>query len=125
VIGVVGIPGFALLSYRGGLYEFLVLTFILSMFQYVLSTTITGESTAIVKPTEKGTLLGLEHALFAAARIAAPQAGILLLDWGGVSAVSACCSVIFLGVLLTWNAYSAKVIITGKVSEKPGERKER
>jgi hypothetical protein len=49
-------PTFAIyLPFPGkGMYEFLILTFILSMFQYILSTTITGESTAMVKKNEKG-----------------------------------------------------------------------
>jgi hypothetical protein len=96
--GILVLPG-------NGLFEFLGLTFVLSMFQYVLSTTITGESTAMVKSKEKGTLLGLEHSLFAAARIAAPQAGVTLLKLGGVSAVSAACSGVFTLVLLIWNFY--------------------
>ena len=45
------------------LYIFIITTLILSVFQYILSTTLTGESTSRVEAAEKGTLLGLEHRL--------------------------------------------------------------
>eukprot|EP00596_Hydrurales_sp_CCMP1899_P005376 CAMPEP_0119042328 /NCGR_PEP_ID=MMETSP1177-20130426/14548_1 /TAXON_ID=2985 /ORGANISM="Ochromonas sp, Strain CCMP1899" /LENGTH=421 /DNA_ID=CAMNT_0007009025 /DNA_START=66 /DNA_END=1328 /DNA_ORIENTATION=- len=104
LLSVAAYPAFAIYSPLpgDGMYEFLILTFVLSMFQYILSTTITGESTAMVKKNEKGTLLGLEHSFFAAARIAAPQAGITLLKIGGVSAVSAACALVFSTVLFIW-----------------------
>ena len=41
-----------------GLNVFIVITFILSCVQYVLSTTVTGESTGRVSDADKGTLLG-------------------------------------------------------------------
>lgn len=87
-----------------GFYEYLSLSFLLSMMQYVLGTTITGESTARVGPLAKGTLLGLEHSLFAAARVVAPQSGVYLLNTGGVSAVSAACAGVFAVVFVLWQA---------------------
>mmetsp|Transcript_17894 Transcript_17894/g.36136 ORF Transcript_17894/g.36136 Transcript_17894/m.36136 type:complete len:431 (-) Transcript_17894:44-1336(-) len=97
-------PSFVALSpiIGHGFYEYLSLAFILSMMQYVLGTTITGESTARVGPLAKGTLLGLEHSLFAAARVAAPQTGVYLLKTGGVSAVSAACAAVFAGIFVLW-----------------------
>jgi hypothetical protein len=50
----------------GALPAYLALLFAQAVFQFVLSTAITGESTARVRAEERGTLLGLEHSLFAA-----------------------------------------------------------
>ena len=79
------LPSYAGFSYSSGLYEFMIATFALSMCQYVLATTITGESTSRVGQRSKGTLLGLEHTIFAAVRIFSPKAGVILLQSGGVS----------------------------------------
>ena len=112
-----------------GFGEFLTMTFLLSMLQYVLGTTITGESTARVGPLAKGTLLGLEHSLFAAARVIAPQTGVMLLKSGGVSAVSMACSSVFAAVFVLWRTCSRD---TGKAQLSSGalavdidERKEK
>jgi hypothetical protein len=96
----------------GGLYEFIALTFVLSMFQYVLGTTITGESTARVGPLAKGTLIGLEHSMFAAARVFTPQAAVLILKAGGVSAVCGTCSLIFGAVYVAWTAFKDRAPAT-------------
>jgi MFS transporter, OCT family, solute carrier family 22 (organic cation transporter), member 18 len=90
-----------------GLYEFLGSTFILSIFQHVLAVTITGESTSLVQPSEKGTLLGLEHSIFAAARVFTPTLGVSLLKNGGVASVAGVCSLIFCFCLILWQFYSA------------------
>lgn len=87
-----------------GLYVFLTLTFLLSGLQYVLSTTITSESTSQVGSNEKGTLLGLEHSLFAAARVATPLIGVQLLQEGGIPAVTGTCSLVFFGTYMLFTA---------------------
>jgi OCT family organic cation transporter-like MFS transporter 18 len=88
-----------------GLYPFMISTAILSVFQYVIATSITSESTSRVDEHSKGTLLGLEHCLFAAARVFAPQMGIGLLTYGGIPAVSAASSLVFFGVYCTWSVF--------------------
>jgi hypothetical protein len=85
-----------------GLYIFITVTFLLSLFQYVLSTTITGESMGRVADREKGTLLGMEHALFAAARVVAPYAGVSLWKSGGISMVALISSVVYTSVWVLW-----------------------
>ena len=95
LLAIVSLPQFTILSHQNGLFEFLFLTLLLSMLQYVLSNSITSESTSKVKVTDKGTLLGLEHSLFAAARIIAPQLGVFVLKSGGISGVSIVCAIIF------------------------------
>ena len=105
VLAAAALPSVASISWAGGIGQFLGLSFVLSIFQYTLFTTITSESTTRVKPTEKGTLLGLEHTLFAAARIAAPQVGVSLLKFGGVTAVSLACGSVFLVVFGIWSVF--------------------
>jgi hypothetical protein len=93
----------ALVSYIGT-------SLVLSCFQYLLSTTITAESTGRVAADAKGTLLGLEHSLFAGARIMAPQWGIALLNGftSGMSMVSFAGAGIFGFVILLVNTYGHK-----------------
>lgn len=87
-----------------GLYLYLVTSFVLTVFQYTLSPVITGESTVRVDQNEKGTLLGLEHSLFAAARVVSPQIGIHLWKTGGIPYVSGACAGVFGAVLLVWES---------------------
>jgi len=88
-----------------GLYTFMASTAVLSVFQYVIATSITSESTSRVDENSKGTLLGLEHCLFAAARVFAPQMGVGLLQYGGISAVSSASSLVFFGVYIIWSTF--------------------
>ena len=88
-----------------GLYTFMASTAVLSVFQYVIATSITSESTSRVDENSKGTLLGLEHCLFAAARVFAPQMGVGLLQYGGISAVSSASSLVFFSVYIIWSTF--------------------
>lgn len=87
--------------------------YLLSMtIQYLLSTAISSESTGRVEDQYKGTLLGIEHSVFAAARIIAPQAGVWILlslsregavgGYGvtGVAIASTCCYLMTQGLLV-------------------------
>ncbi len=125
VQSLVGMPAVATLSLGGGMYEYIGLSFLLSMLQYVLSTTITSESTTRVGHNAKGTLLGLEHSLFAAARVFAPQAGVYLLQEGGVTAVSGACAGVFLLVYVAWQSLHDEKTVMPTVSGGEGERKEK
>lgn len=100
---------FPILLGIGGILCYLITSIFLNIFQYVLSTSITADSTARVHPNAKGTLLGLEHALFAAVRIITPQAGIGLLQNGGVSAVSGTCGVIYCFITIYWGIFSSRL----------------
>ena len=101
---IAAVPTFSSASWQNGVGEFLILTFVLSMVQYVLATTITSESSSRVGVKARGTLLGLEHSLFAAARIITPQVGVGLLESGGVCAVSGACSGVFFVVYLIFQS---------------------
>jgi MFS family permease len=118
-----------------GVYSFLIVTFLSTIFQFVLGTTITGESTSLVRNEHKGSLLGLEHALFAAARVGAPQAGVSILmhlskdGYGvvGVGVVTACIYFIvqiLLQCVGSWDKRAADARMVGSVG-KSAERKEK
>lgn len=107
-----------------GLYQFIGVGYLISILQYILATTITSESTTRVGHNAKGTLLGLEHALFAAARVAAPQGGIMLLQSNGISSVCFVCAAIFALVTFLWGQYSASFTVLEKLPTK-AERKEK
>jgi len=81
---------------------------LLSIPQFVLAATITSESTSRVSPGEQGTLLGLEHGLFAAVRIATPTWGQSILNYGGVTAVSTTCAGIYFIVAAVWTSQRHK-----------------
>lgn len=90
---------------NNGMFFFVATTLITTLIQYVLATTLTGASTGRVADDEKGTLLGLEHSMFAAARVVAPYAGVSLLTFGGISLVAAAAASVYGSVLLLWTAF--------------------
>jgi predicted MFS family arabinose efflux permease len=102
VQGSLALPYFLPFLSSYGLYTFLASSVLLSIFQYVLATTITSESTARVNADAKGTLLGLEHSLFSAARIVTPQIGISLLQQGGIAYVAYACAGVYAAVTGVW-----------------------
>jgi hypothetical protein len=83
---------------------------LLSIPQFVLAASITSESTSRVSVDEQGTLLGLEHGLFAAVRIATPTWGQSILTFGGVSAVSGTCAAIYFVVAAVWTGQRHKFV---------------
>lgn len=98
----------ALDTISNGLYSYLGIALVVSIFQYVLGTTLTSESTSRVADSSKGTLLGLEHSLFAVARVGGPFAGSLLLVSGGPSAACAIPALIFFGVYIIYSIFYVK-----------------
>lgn len=92
-------------SVDNGLYSYIILSYCLSVFQFILSNTLTSESTQRVRDNEKGTLLGLEHSLFAAARVFAPFIGIYLLEQGGICLVSVASCGMFGAVFAMWKLF--------------------
>ncbi|CAE7552160.1 tetA [Symbiodinium sp. CCMP2456] len=74
----------------------------LALFQYSLATSITAESTELVPKAMKGTLLGMEHCLFSAARAFSPAIGIGMLDDYGTWGLYGSCSSILLATYLLW-----------------------
>lgn len=107
-----------------GYYPFIVTCIILSMFQYVLATVITSESTTRVDIHSKGTLIGLEHSLFALARVWTPQLGLAVLTWGGVSGVSGVCGAVYFSTCLVWASVATCGIQGGGDDNCTGEKKD-
>ena len=105
--GYISSPSAIAVSSSNGLYEFIGSILALTIFQSMLSTAITGESTGRVPNTAKGTLVGIEHSLFALARIPSPQMGINLLNRGGVSSVAYACGGVFIFVDLVWYLFKS------------------
>lgn len=82
--------------------SFISLALGLAIFQYSLSTSITAENTQRVREDMKGTLIGMEHCIFSAARVATPAIGIGVLNAYGMGGLYAICSSIFVGTFLLW-----------------------
>ena len=105
---------------------YFILSILQSLFQYALSNTLTGESTSRVGPNSKGLLLGTEHSLFAAARIASPQIGVYLLQTGGITAVSGMCAGVFFIMSVLWMNFDGNNIkFIYSTTSNACERKER
>ena len=77
------------------MYPFIGMIMILSIFQYSLGTAITAATSSLVPRNMQGTLMGLEHSLFAVAYMVGPRLGVAGLAWGDVRYVTIglfCCS---------------------------------
>ena len=106
---------------------FLGITLLLSIFQFSLGTSITAETTTLVPAEMKGTLLGMEHSLFAVARVFGPSAGVALLTSGGISGLSFACAGAFAAVLGIWVAAgggSAKAAAASSSADSAAEQKQ-
>ena len=86
------------------LYCYLATTFGMTICAYVLSTNATSESTSRVPASLRGTLLGVEHSLFAFARIGAPAASVALLKAHGVAGVAGVAAAVFASILGAWHS---------------------
>lgn len=99
-------------------YTFIGVAMFLSIFQYSLGTSITAESTQLVPEDMKGTLIGMEHGIFSAARILTPSLGILILNASGAGALYATCGGIFLAVFAAWIPVSERFLPRDQKGEK-------
>jgi len=88
----------------------------LAIFQYSLSTSITAENTQRVPENMKGTLIGMEHCIFSAARVATPAIGINVLNGYGMGGLYATCSSIFVGTFLLWNVTAHRFLPTSALA---------
>jgi hypothetical protein len=101
----VTLPGDLSFSVPTRLILFLFTSITLSILQHLLALTLTSEASARVQAQSKGSLLGLEHSLFAAARVATPQIGVSLWQAQGLSAVSLACAAVFGVVSVVWKLF--------------------
>ena len=102
----VGFGGLVPASLTTSHWPWVGLGVVLSVLGHTLATVLTSQSTARVGPDEKGTLLGLEHGLFSAARICTPAGGVALLRAGGPIAISVMCAAISTAVWIPWGLSS-------------------
>ncbi|KAK3253612.1 hypothetical protein CYMTET_22085 [Cymbomonas tetramitiformis] len=74
---------------------FFISKLFVSVFQFLLSTSLTGESVGRVPAECKGTLMGTEHALFSVVRVFTPALAVAVLEANGVIGVSAYAAVMY------------------------------
>jgi predicted MFS family arabinose efflux permease len=80
----------------------LAFTFAASLCGHLLAIVITSESTSLVPDDRRGTLMGLEHGGFSAARVVGPSLGITLMEGGAFWHVDAAIVAIYGGVFAYW-----------------------
>ena len=83
---------------------FVGIALVLSIFQYSLATSITAENTQLVPENMKGTLIGMEHCIFSAARVVTPAIGISILNEHGMGGLYTSCASIFVATYIVWIA---------------------
>ena len=74
-----------------------------------LATGLTTQTTGAVQPNEQGSLLGLEHSLFALARIVGPWLGTSLLSLGGMWMVETACGILDVALVASLIATAAQI----------------
>ena len=79
------------------------LSLLLALCQYPLSTTLTALSTARVPLHARGTLMGLEHALFSLAFMAGPVVGVWVLAVGGMQLMAGAAAAVYAALLVAWS----------------------
>mmetsp|Transcript_56477 Transcript_56477/g.93339 ORF Transcript_56477/g.93339 Transcript_56477/m.93339 type:complete len:450 (-) Transcript_56477:261-1610(-) len=114
-------PGLALMRsgsmLSGGTYIGIAL--FLSLFQFSLSTSITAGTQSMVPKDMLGTLMGIEHSIFAVAGMVGPLVGTYVFRTSGISGLALACSSLFLGILLIWTA----MVPTGATSSTARSKK--
>jgi hypothetical protein len=89
---------------------FVAIAMVLATFQYSLGTSITAETTSLVDESMHGTLMGIEHSLFALANIVGPAAGTYLYSVVGLSGLSGTCGGLFIFVLFVFYCLHAPIV---------------
>ena len=88
-----------------GVWLFMGLTLLLSLFQFPMATTITSMSTSRVPPQLKGTLVGSEHATFALAGLLGPTPGVAVLERAGLCGVATGAALVYLSLFVGWSCF--------------------
>ena len=66
-------------------YPFIGLSLFLAIFQFSLASSISATTSEIVNKSMQGTLVGIQHCLFAFAYMMGPQMGAYVYGWGNIS----------------------------------------
>lgn len=92
-------------------YPFIAIAMILSCFRYSLGTSITTNTSNIVSKEMQGTLMGIEHSIFAFSYLIGPQVGIYVYELGGISGLSIACASVFMVVFAMWSVSTPTVMV--------------
>ena len=74
---------------------FIAIAMVLALFQFSLGTSITENTSEIVPKEYQGTLMGMEHAIFALSYLIGPQVGIHTYSAYGITGLSLGCASVF------------------------------
>ena len=74
---------------------FIAIAMLLALFQFSLGTSITENTSEIVPKQMQGTLMGMEHAIFALSYLIGPQVGIHTYGMYGITGLSLGCASVF------------------------------
>lgn len=107
------------LSYYSTLISYMGTNLVILIFRHILSTTVTGQTTGRVSADEKGTLLGLENALYAAARVFGPLVGVQLYSTGRASLVALGSAAVFGACQLLWSRFKTTFSSSVTISSIP------
>lgn len=86
---------------------FIMCRLLLNLFQFILASSLTGESTSRTPPHLRGTLLGTEHGLFSAVRVFSPTMAVSILEAHGVLGLTMAASGLYGVVTAVWMLGSA------------------
>lgn len=75
---------------------------------FVMATVLTSVSTSAVPAELRGSLMGVEHAMFSLARVGTPALSVRILTQYGAETVSGICAMLVFGVWLGWQLYASK-----------------
>ena len=59
----------------------------------------------------QGTLIGIEHSIFAFSYLIGPQVGIYVYEIGGISGLSIACASVFMLVFAIWSVSTPTVMV--------------
>jgi hypothetical protein len=104
-------PGAPPALLQQGLY--VGLTLALALCTFPLSTTLTALSTARAPPEARGTLVGIEHSVFALASVLGPAVGVAARGAVGLGGVVASASAAYAVLLVLWGGVSARSVSSG------------
>ena len=81
---------------------YIALALLLALCTVPLSTTLTALSTARVDVDKRGTLMGIEHAIWSLAALGGPPLGVYVMDAGGLLGVAVAGSAVYGALRIAW-----------------------
>ena len=100
----------------------MVTSHIQAIFTFTLMNFLAVRISAAVPKDLQGTLMGMQHALFAVAHVMGPTAGVTLLTDHGIAGLSLSCATIYVAVL---GAFWACTTATDASAADPGKQQKK